>query len=249
MAGFDALVRARLKPAYPDADTAFTLVHTTYFDSPTLLSFSDYINQRPVRFKVRIRQYAPNGVWQNPCVSFAEIKRSENGVSKKERFQLSSNGLRTLLQGDAVTLTPDEEALNRSIGKERLAQRIELLNGLMSHHRLRPMVTVSYRRTAYEDGTMRVTVDTNLAWEALVAPPPTLAELMSQERSWVYVEKMEQDYRRISGSIVEVKHRECLPDWLIQYMEDNQLVERSFSKYCWSQTQSLRRVLGEVARE
>src|SRR5271165_1362860 len=55
------LLSKHLKTDYPEKDTKFTLMKSTYFDSVNLDMVKHHMSKVADRFKIRTREYAPNG--------------------------------------------------------------------------------------------------------------------------------------------------------------------------------------------
>lgn len=125
-----------------DGSRAFRY-ESVYFDTPDLASFLGAARRRPRRFKVRSRTYLDSDL----CM--LEVKTRDNrGRTVKHRCAYGSV--------DRSRLTP--------AGASFVAG-VEQVGGLAPH--LRPSLTTSYRRATLllGDGSGRVTVDTELAWE------------------------------------------------------------------------------------
>src|SRR5689334_10811830 len=93
-----AAIEANMAPAYPDKNTKYVLINTTYLDSPSMDFFKYHVYSMKERIKVRIRKYGPNGVWDNSNV-FLEIKEKIHEDVKKYRIQLDSENLKNVKQG------------------------------------------------------------------------------------------------------------------------------------------------------
>ena len=68
---FEAYANAYLAPAYPNPDTQFVDIESLYFDSRHLGFFQHHLERRSIRSKMRLRRYAPDGVFSkdSPCFS------------------------------------------------------------------------------------------------------------------------------------------------------------------------------------
>src|SRR5581483_9034919 len=63
-----------LRPDYPDAKTRYNLMKSTYFDSSDLAMVKHHVSKAASRFKLRTRDYAPNGKLHKSDFTYLEVK-------------------------------------------------------------------------------------------------------------------------------------------------------------------------------
>jgi len=141
-----------------------TNIRTTYFDSPGLNTYREYIQRRKIRRKIRMRQYGYNG--QFDPVSWLELKVKDHGISKKERFCLLEDDLPEFLAGKDVLDRVREMNTVKGIDQIYLDVR-----AILSSMTLMPLLQVRYDRISFQqqddNGFLRVTLDQNLTFELL----------------------------------------------------------------------------------
>lgn len=82
------LVNLNMKNAAPNPKTDYTLIRSVYFDDKNLACLRSYLSSESKRFKLRTRQYAPNGLWSDN--TYLEYKAKIEGVCKKSRIEIDS---------------------------------------------------------------------------------------------------------------------------------------------------------------
>jgi SPX domain protein involved in polyphosphate accumulation len=247
----DALLVSRMPRADYGAD--YTIVQSIYLDTEGLDLLCDHIGGRSERVKLRIRRYAPNGSFGRG-VSFFESKTKTDGVCRKERYQLDDAALEAVLAGRPVVMSSTLAALNPAVKPHKLARRVARMDALRLPREAMPMVTVEYRRNAFEGDGLRVTIDDQLQFES--RQRPTSAGCLAVRRA--LAQSPDRDYGRKldaeSTLVLEVKHTNGRPAWLDAFAASVGVGETSFSKYCYSMLRivterpSLRLVAAAVAR-
>jgi SPX domain protein involved in polyphosphate accumulation len=224
------LLNSQLDPSYISDDVLFNKIESLYFDSPALKVFRDHFKSGISRFKLRLRQYGPNGKFAPETEPVhLEMKQKADGVSQKFRFKVGLMAKLSLLAGE--TLPVDFAEAKKK--KELIAERCLQVNSAISDFGLRPQVRVTYERLAFERNGLRVTIDDNIEAELLT---PIEANVVSELLSSTELEKAKQMIAQYSPNvvIVEVKHPGTTPEWLNTFFADSQTTPASFSKYCYS---------------
>lgn len=217
---FLELVQENLPPFYPDESTKYTLIESVYFDSPQLKSFTDHFNKEVYRFKLRTRRYAPNGQWQSEDAPiFVELKTKQHDISDKFRMKLHPDDHIRLRSGEKLAMAA-----------KRLSTAVKINSVIETAHPV-PVCRVTYRRLAFQSGNLRLTVDDQLQGEILNRPA-TDPDSLKKQQWWPFAEEMNGSFKPDEVSLVEVKHCGTIPFWLTNFMRDNDLCFRSFSKYC-----------------
>ena len=192
-------------------------VTSLYLDTPSLTFFRWHREQRPDRFKLRIRGY---GDGNRDCV-WAEIKRKADMVVFKKRVPLSVTALDSVLRGQAP-----------SSDLEDFVRRRQVFNAA-------PKLLVTCTRDALREqgafGETAVTVDRDIRYQ------PTLRyDLLDDPRLWRPVSLP----RRVgqAAAILELKYMHQAPVWMATLMRRLSPYRVGFSKYRAAMQQQTRRV-------
>ena len=239
----DELVKVlekNLKTDYPDAKTKFNLMKSTYFDSSNLDMVKHHMSNASRRFKLRTREYAPDGKLQKTDFAFLEIKAKHNNVTDKFRIKVPKEDMETFKKGAPITPTVKLAKMNPKVALPDLVKRITDINQAMELFHLRPSCETQYSRRAYTDGAvndsgLRVTFDENVKYHVLDVVPTGISNELSkagEERNSLM--NMIESYSPKEHIIVEVKHHGTVPDWLNKFVNDHKLQKATFSKYCYS---------------
>ena len=117
--------------------------------------------------------------------------------------------MKTFLRGECVIREKEKEDC------------ISLMNVAIQTRKLEPVVIVEYDRTAfvYEPGNVRITLDSNLRYSTNIED---------------FVSGKKESYRVVpqQNRVIEVKYDEMLPGVIARVIENGQMIQTSFSKYC-----------------
>lgn len=208
-----AKLMGQLQLDWPRSGIQWSKIESCYFDGPGLELFHDALEAKAHRYKVRIRRYGPNGVWDEGTW-FLELKAKDGAETCKVRIAIGPRERARLTRGGLVGLAPtgDLERRNPELTAEALRTRVNIMNEVFAHYPLKPVCTVSYRREAFKaaDGT-RVTLDTNIE---------TKLHLASAQAAWD------------APAILEVKHAGKIDRSLNDVLTATENAGREFSKYC-----------------
>lgn len=244
--------------SFPDAGTGFTIIESIYFDSQNMDLFQHHFNKPEKRSKLRIRRYAPNGVWnEEACFIEAKTKTKQNGhsVSSKERFKLDPANLRLVMRAGEIIISEKLLELNKGLGKAELLVRVRMVNDLIREYDLIPQMRVSYERLAFEGkesdctesvgmrGGIRVTLDKKIRIERLTPLKSGVSRALMNMGIWAQASELGRVFSKQETMIMEVKHRGILPKWLATYLESQSITKVSFSKYCWGVAQQVQEVV------
>lgn len=169
-------------------------VRTTYLDTAELDSYREYREARPVRRKIRIRQYGYDGQFNGRC--WVEIKIKRYKACLKRRFCCDADALMEMMSGQDIR--QHVERINN-----RCQEACDIYEAVRSHiskRNLRPVVCVDYERMAFEAGDSaahRITVDRCVSFRDARA-------------------SVSKTY---DGTVVEVKYREREPEWLAEFLQ------------------------------
>lgn len=225
------VINKYMSPSYPSPDTQYTLIESIYFDSKYLDFFKHDITDFPTQYKLRIRQYAPNGQFNPKAPAHLELKRKRGQQCKKLRFKIGPMQLLGLFKGESLPLNDEIITMNNEIEKDVLISRMNIINDLMGQYLLRPVSSISYNRLAFERGNLRVTVDREISEKRLV-------DIFSQSEFQVFtkLDKAEKMMKKFSAQdcfILEVKHQGTTPAWLEGLLTEISVLKSSFSKYTY----------------
>ncbi|MBF0315796.1 MAG: polyphosphate polymerase domain-containing protein [Oligoflexia bacterium] len=250
-------VEARMLPSYNGHDVRYSLIESTYYDSPRLEFFRHHLLSLPVRYKMRIRKYAPGGEWDNDCLYF-EVKKKELEKTRKVRFAMSREDLWALEQGIVPECSEKLLQLNPKLSPEKLAKRVYKAQELFKSFDTIPVVRIGYRRRAYELNEFRITIDSGLSSEFLFPKECAknqlqlkdhiFSEVLSEAGSiatmkdnWiadpVIINKMQEIIQKIETKNIVVMETKCgegevFPPWMQEMLAEFNLVKTPFSKYC-----------------
>jgi SPX domain protein involved in polyphosphate accumulation len=228
-------VNRNMKPSYLNEGTAFTLIASCYFDSDKLDFFHHHFLKAPKRYKLRIRQYAPNGVWSDEA-PLIELKSKENGISKKRRFALTPDNYRRIMNGETMEMTPELQALNPKADPAKLLKWMTKINGLILEFGLKPALKVQYKRLAFEaaDG-FRLTMDQNIEIQDQFSDMRQAGEDAEIAGGiWEKAGSLAARYDREQHCVLELKHTGQPPEWVNSFLKRHEIAQTSFSKYCWA---------------
>jgi len=235
-------VNRHMKPSYLREGTEFTLISSCYFDGAGLDFFHHHFLKTPKRYKLRVRRYAPNGIWSEEA-PLIELKSKEEGISRKRRFSLTRDNYERVMCGKTIHITEELRALNPKAASEKLLKWVTKINGFILEYGLRPVLRVQYKRFAFEaaDG-FRLTMDRDLNIEALDFNVSEAARtsLISDE-IWGKARVLAAKYDRSRHCVVELKHTGRPPQWVESFLKQRVIEETSFSKYCWAVNETARR--------
>src|ERR1035437_4289270 len=239
----DELVKAlekHLRADYPDKSTKYNLMKSTYFDSSSLDMLQHHMSKANSRFKLRTREYAPDGKFQKTDFAYLEIKAKHGDITDKFRIKVPKDCMETFKKGAPITPTIQLAKINPGIALPDLVKRVADINQALELFHLRPSCETQYTRRAYTDGTandagLRVTFDEGVQYKVLdIIPTGISNELNKAGEEKNNLMNMISSYSPNDHIIMEVKHHGTVPDWLTKFLNDNKLQKTNFSKYCYS---------------
>lgn len=222
-----------MNPSYPVEGTEFTLIESIYFDGQDFKFFQDHFQRLEARYKLRLRKYAPNGIW-NKEVVLIELKEKVAGVCKKIRFRLNKKNYKRVKKGKVIKLTSDLIKLNSDISLKTLRSRVKKINHMIETLELRPRLKVRYTRLAFAKDDFRLTIDNNLEYKLIDNIEEAEAQEISEKEVWQKAVRQNLRYEDQETSIMEMKHGGEIPSWAKRMLSDFGINKTSFSKYCWS---------------
>ena len=212
-ARFAAVVGEHLNEEIPDRANPFNQLVTTYFDTEDRRLF--HSSRQTGLGRVRIRQYAgaptadATAVIGETCA--LELKEATGESRRKARIVATPDDIDRLLYQDGWLRDAHASAVS-SMPLFRAASAIG--TGI-----LRPTLTTTFRRRAWGDTDVRVTVDEGV----LFAAPGGLRRPGDPAAP-------NGVFSRLPHCVIEVKLGISPPEWLVDAMRGHRLSER-FSKY------------------
>lgn len=196
------------------AETGRYTIDTLYLDSPWLDTYHATVEERPDRYKLRIRGYpsAPS------APVFLEVKRRIGDTIRKTRVAIDGDWQRVLVDGVTPSLPP----------KQRAA-----LDNFICHYHLLPMqptVLVRYEREPFFstlDDYARVTFD-----RALTCQPVTELSMVTDDDAWMPIDHaVAQHGPADSMVLLELKFTSVVPTWMRRMVQALELPRDAFCKY------------------
>ena len=242
---FFSVINERLEPCYPDKNTKFTLIESSYFDSNGMDIYKNHFKKNQERFKLRTRRYGPDGTWAADDL-FLELKLKHHGISMKERLAVSTSDILAIQNGKGIELSDTLLQKNNKTKPKKIEKRLHRINRLISLFHLQPQCAVTYKRFAFENNGFRVTIDSKIQSELLhQISPSTVVDIFGGE-SWSQALQMRNMFLQEEYYLVEVKHSGSIPQWCQVLLGICGARKASFSKYCFSITNALSESKGKV---
>jgi hypothetical protein len=222
----------KLKNGDIDSGVRYTINKTVYLDNRDLHSFRDGLDSVKPRFKIRIRQYSPNGKAFED-IAYLEMKeKTEDGLSKKIRVRIPAHTMNLIASGFEIEPNDSLFSMNNDIAPDIFWKYLAKINGIITKYGFREQLVVEYERRAFSDGDVRVTIDTGLHYHTFRGIDEKVGDSIINSENWKHkssnVKKlMDKDY-----CIVEVKHTKDIPSWLKDKLKEVDAQEVDFSKYC-----------------
>ena len=179
-------------------------ITSVYFDDYWDSCLQEAIDGVKERCKYRIRIYDDTF-----DVIKLEIKYKKESRIYKRSQRISKEEMETFLRGECVERESEKDDC------------ISLMNLAIKSKKLEPVVIVEYDRTAfvYETGNVRITLDSNLRYSTNIDD---------------FISGKKESYRVVpeQNRVIEVKYDEILPGVIARIIENGNMIQTSFSKYC-----------------
>lgn len=227
----------------------YTTVKSTYLDSYDLVMFKKHIGDEDNRSKVRIREYSPDGVPGNE--QYIEIKEKKQGNDSKSRIRLNSANLELIKQGTKIVFDDKLKKMNESMKEFDLRAIMGRLNTLVTGYAMKPSISVTYTREAYQKGPIRITFDTDVKFRRLGFTSKDEAQRIKDRIDWDRAKEL-ADRCNSDDVVMEVKHIRSgakAPSWLTSMLKDNNLEPHGFSKYVKACVSSIKFLLASGGNE
>ena len=228
---FKRSLDALMDEFYPYPDTKFVINKSIYFDTPELVNLTQHLDQAPARHKIRIRTYAPNGIWGND--RFVEVKYKNGKETRKDRLKIGYDAYRSLMDKSVLPIDNELMILNADLlSEDEIKNQAIILNKMLAAGDSKPVIELNYKRLAYQEGDeVRVTVDEDIE----VKPLPALdVSAMDSEEIQEKLAKFEAKYLNYEDFILEMKYTKKVPKWFKRKTDKLMLESERFSKYVWA---------------
>lgn len=207
----------RLDPHVAIGENTY-LVNNLYFDTIDLRFYYDTKFHKLPRFKARARFYGEqftDHIW-------TELKYKQGNVVWKIREKLTKDEWQNYF---TMQMFRDfQQEIQAGLGDFR---------DTVYWFDAKPTISVRYRREPYVsllDNYARITFDRQLSYRY----PVESLELAFEESDLIYYDDPATTRADISGVILEIKVETLLPHWVVNLIRKFNLVQRPFSKYCYS---------------
>src|ERR1035437_10829458 len=140
-----------LTPDYPDKKTKYTTMRSVYFDSANLDMIKHHISKAVSRFKIRTREYAPNGDLAKTDFTYLEVKAKHGEVSDKFRIKVPKDDIEGFKKGLPIIPSIKLAKANPHIGIADLVKRVGDINAAQQTFNMKPSCEITYNRRAYTD--------------------------------------------------------------------------------------------------
>ncbi len=182
---------------------ATSAIRNIYYDTPDHRLIRRSLEKPAYKEKLRLRSY---GDATADSKVFLEMKKKYKGVVYKRRVRLLTQ------QAQAYMADPAARLEDSQIGRE--------IDYFKQFYRdLRPALFLSYDRESWRshDGQLRITMDWNILYrtENLDLTQPNSGQPLLEPGT----------------HLVEIKSPGAMPLWLAKVLSENQIRQRSFSKY------------------
>lgn len=236
------LLSKHLQPDYPDKKTKFSAMKSIYFDSSNLDMIKHHLSKAQSRFKIRTREYAPNGELSKSEFTYLEVKAKQGPVTDKFRMKVPNSDIETFKKGLPITPSLKLIKANPHISVSDLVKRVQDINSAQQVFNIKPSCEITYNRRAYSDGQvdngLRVTFDEDVRHNILSNISRLTSESLAKESGEDSLVGMLNGYDPDNHMILEVKHHGSVPDWLGKFLIERNIVKTNFSKYCYSMAKS-----------
>ncbi|MGE0173594.1 MAG: polyphosphate polymerase domain-containing protein [Oligoflexales bacterium] len=143
-------------------DSYYNIMENVYFDDPDLSSYHEHVEGKPVRTKLRLRRYSPDGL-PGDAVYF-EVKTKKEGKTFKSRVKLHPAWVRPFLKDKFL---PKDEfySFNSDMKEKKIEKTMTEIIDLVHGHGFIPMLKSNYMRHAFklrESDKVRLTMDRDI---------------------------------------------------------------------------------------
>lgn len=141
-----------------------TQIETIYLDTKDFLLFNEYLRRRNFRYKIRMRKYGHNDVFEDTYL--VELKVKQNSISIKKRFFLPVKLYKKFITGEDIL----KEIRVANKGLVGATKTYKLIAKLIEINQFVPVLKTTYERLAFQKKSkkIRLTIDRNIKHEKLL---------------------------------------------------------------------------------
>lgn len=196
-------ISAVLKPDLHNIDNKGYKISSLYFDDIYDTCLRDTLSGNPIRNKYRLRIYN-----DSLDIIKCEVKSKLYNRTLKNSKTISNDDMLSLCIGNCIESTEDSS-------DPRFC-----FNTAIKTNLLKPKVIVTYERQSYISklGNVRITFDRNVRASRLTE------SFGSSDIIYDYPSKEQRN-------ILEIKYDEYIPNYILQLLENNEMIHVSNSKY------------------
>lgn len=177
--------------------------NTIYFDNEECFLLRQGLLNRTDHLRVRARKYEYDDAGAGDGKYWLELKLREGDTRKKDRITLTAEDLRGLLNRLPIAArTCEYNRPHLSVGETRALYAD--LQQVIERNSLRPFLLVSYERVAFDNGTVRLSIDSNIRYVAA-------GESLLGEKS---LKDLEPRAGREDTIVMELKYIGEYPRWI-----------------------------------
>ena len=148
-----------------EKDQPVTNVRTTYLDNDTFDTYYDWLNRKPIRYKVRYRRYGYDGEFSDDV--WIELKVKNHSISQKKRFRIRRQHVDKFTSGEDIL----KQVIKENKKTRDLVDTYARIQGYIASNRLKPVLTIEYKRISFqpcEDSDVRITLDKQIVMRNLL---------------------------------------------------------------------------------
>ena len=188
-------------------------LESLYYDTDDLKFYWEKADGSRYRKKLRIRRYVDqNWNFDENSKVFVEIKEKVDEITEKRRVKMTYKEAKNLVE---KWIIPEHKEQDKAV--------IDEIYILAKQNSLKPKAITSYDRQAFfgtnSEIWLRITFDTEVFYKR-----NDLFLNNKNKKDWNIVEQ--------NFTIMEVKANSEIPEFILKFLEENNITPTRFSKYC-----------------
>jgi len=198
---------------------AVTINNTIYFDNDDFHFLRSGLANKSDHTRIRARKYEYDSAsFDGLAYYWVELRIKRGEISRKQRLKLEKGDLQKFLEGREI----DEAALDYNQSQadsEQCKNLYEEIQNIVLSHSLKPILLVTHNRVAFEQGSVRITLDWDIRYyqaEASISHYENLKDLPDQPCG------------RETSMILELKYSGESPSWFSELRQRHPIHSRRF---------------------
>lgn len=230
-------VEDRMEPYYPSKGTDYNLQRSVYYDSKDFKFLTDHLKDLNTRYKMRLRQYAPNGRWNQDA--FLEVKYRIKGVEQKVRLRIDSY-CETCI-GSIPLPEKQMRKLNSEMSSTDFSTALSMINDISLKNEVSRITNVEYKRLSYKKGNIRVGIDTGIKVQPRRRKDELMLDLIKDNSLINDLKDYNHRYTPDINAVIEIKYpsETDKPTWFKDLMDSCDDPSTGFSKFVYSMSEVL----------